>query len=296
LDIRTLNYFITLVEQGNFTKAAQYLNISQPSLSYAIKKLEEETMTQLLEREKKKVVLTEVGHQFYSATKKFLNHYKILKKELEYIKESGTGTISIGMIESVKNWITQVINAHHEQFINQKFELREVITLKEMVNAIKNRELHLCISNHQLEDDLINCDVLYEEKFILLVNEKYFNNEQRVSIHDIKESPLIITPNKFLTHQNILKVFEAANVTPNIKYEVESFDTACALVEAGLGITFVPASYLHAPNRFNLVQLKISDFIPERKVYILYNKSQTSIKSVNHFIEICKSYAGNLNM
>src|SRR5699024_2947886 len=108
-DLRKLSFFAALAEAGSFTNAAVALRISQPSLSHAIKKLEEEAGVQLFERTKKGVTLTDAGGQFYQITKEFLQHYKTLRKDLDSIKTSGTGTISIGMIEAVKTWVPQII-------------------------------------------------------------------------------------------------------------------------------------------------------------------------------------------
>ncbi|MFD2831249.1 LysR family transcriptional regulator [Corticicoccus populi] len=292
MDIRTIKYFVALAEHENFTKASQSLKIAQPSLSYAIKKLEQDTGTQLFEREKKRVILTEIGQQFFIFAKEFLNHHQSLEKNLEYLGEYGTGAISIGMIESVKNWLPQIIDKHHQKYKDQKFELYEIITLKEMNNALKTSSLHLCISNHKMEDDLINCELLYEEEFILAAREEIFGKRKAVvSLKELKNIPLIITPNKFLTHQDILTVFETAGITPLIKYEVERFDTACSLVESGLGVTFLPKSYVTIPGSNTFQQMEISDFTPKRKVYLLYNKNRVSINSVSHFISLCRSFS-----
>lgn len=230
-------------------------------------------------------------------TKEFLNSYKALINNLEYMKEYGTGIISIGLIEAVKNWIPEIINVHHQTYNNQRFELHEVLTLQEIKNVLKSNNLHLCISNHQIDDENIQCDLLYEEEFVLICKKGYFGeNKDSISMSEVSKEPLIITPNKLQTHQDILTAFKNGGAKPNIKYEVERFDTACSLVEAGLGVSILPKSYMQTSNAQYLDQVNIEEYPPKRKVYLLYNKNQIAIKSVKHFIDLCVSQSEMLEL
>lgn len=289
MDLRKISFFVVLAEIGSFTKAALALRISQPSLSHAIKKLEENAGVQLLERTKRHVILTEAGKQFYEIAKEFLQHHDTLLKELETIKEIGTGTISIGMIEAVKNWIPQVIGEHQEFYAEQKFELYEILSPSEMLSSIKSYETHLCISNYKTAEEYASCVTLYEEEFVLVANPDYFGSAlEEISISDLEGHPLILSPNKYLTQQNILQAFSDAKVKPNIKLEVERFETACSCVEAGLGVTFVPKNFI-LYSRFNQLQtIKPTNPTPVRSVYLLYNKNRKMPESVIRFIKLCK--------
>lgn len=291
IDIRKLTYFIILAETESFTLASQTLHISQPSLSYAIQKLEEDIGMQLFERKGKKVILTDMGAQSYKVINTFINHYEALKKDLEYIKNNGSGTISIGMIEAVKNWVPELMKQHQKNYNNQRFELHEVLTYEEMVESLQKFDIHVCISNHKLQDEFIECELLYEEEFVLLTNNNYFNDTKKsISLSEIEKLPLIITPNKFLTHKDILQEFDKLNITPNIKFKVERFETACTLVKYGLGLTILPRNFLLSTNDKNFSQLKIIGSKPKRKVYLLYNKKSSLTNSINDFIRICRLY------
>src|SRR5690625_174204 len=138
MNLRILFYFTTLAEVRSFTRAAKKLHISQPSLSYAIKQLEKNTDTTLFERHEGGVILTDIGQQFFNISKELLAHYDEALTEFETIKETGTGTISIGMIEAVKNWIPTIISDHQNVFDNVNYELYEILNPAEMISSLKS--------------------------------------------------------------------------------------------------------------------------------------------------------------
>ena len=109
MDIRHLKYFDSLVRNKSFTKASEELHISQPSLSNQIKTLEQELDFKLFERSTKNVNLTESGQVFYKYVIRVLKEFNNLYKEMNNIKDVGTGVLNIGMVDSVKYWIPQVI-------------------------------------------------------------------------------------------------------------------------------------------------------------------------------------------
>src|SRR5690625_7739025 len=88
MDYRLLHYFTTLVDQGSFTKAAQHLLISQPSLSSAIKKLETSVNLKLIERSTRNFQLTKEGEIVYKESKKLIQHFHYVENEILRLKDN----------------------------------------------------------------------------------------------------------------------------------------------------------------------------------------------------------------
>src|SRR5699024_12321782 len=102
MDYRLLHYFTTLIDLVTFTKAAQHLHISQPSLSSAIKKLETSINLRLIERSTRNFKLTKEGEIVYKESKKLIQHFNYVEKEIYRLKDNGPLEIQIGLIDSVK--------------------------------------------------------------------------------------------------------------------------------------------------------------------------------------------------
>lgn len=105
MDIKQLQYFIAVSEHMNFSKAAERLHISQPSLSNAIKKLEHEIGSPLLDRNTRNLQLTGAGEVLFERAKVIVKNMEVLKKEMDEVVVHGTSEITIGVMESIKHWL-----------------------------------------------------------------------------------------------------------------------------------------------------------------------------------------------
>jgi len=100
MDIRQLQYFVTIVLEGNISKAAKELNITQPPLSHAIKMLEQELNTTLFIRGSRNISLTESGKILYSKAIHLLELHKQSIKEINDLERSVKGNLSFGCVSS----------------------------------------------------------------------------------------------------------------------------------------------------------------------------------------------------
>ena len=143
MDLKQLNYFVYVVDHMSFSKAAQKLHISQPSLSNAIKNLESELGFQLLERTTRNIRLTEAGEVLYDRALHLLLEMEIVEKEMEEVKLVGKGELQIGMIESVKHWIPKVIHQYNKEFPNMHIKLTEVLGGDDVKSSLRKYETHV---------------------------------------------------------------------------------------------------------------------------------------------------------
>src|SRR5690625_3992856 len=250
MDQRTLLYFTTLIEQGTFTKAAKTLHISQPSLSAAIKKIEANVGLQRTERSTRKIALTKGGEILYKEAKKLLYHVDYVNKEMKRLKQDGPLELQIGVIESVNSWLPKVISDYRKANANVHIKLSEELGLSQVERALQNYKIHLAITNQHFENQEIITMPIYKENLIaLLPMEHHLRSVEEIFIFDIKDDELIISKEGFQTREDIFNEFRKADITPNIHFEIERFETACSLVEEGLGVTIVPENYIkHVQN------------------------------------------------
>jgi len=291
MDQRTLFYFTTLIDQGSFTKAAKSLHISQPSLSSAIKKLEITVGLKLIERTTRKIALTKEGEALYKEAKKLLHHFDFIKTEMNRLKHQGPLKIQIGVIESIKAWLPKVISIYKHSHPDIHIKLSEVLGLYQVEKGLQNYEIHLAITNQYFENEEIVTIPIYKEDLVaLLPKEHPLEKVQQLSITDIQQDKLIISEEGFQTREDILREFQKRGITPNIHFEIERFETACSLVEEGLGITIVPENYIkHLQHPSFSIKPIDSDNL-SRSVYIAYMKHRYLPPVVEEFIDITRNY------
>jgi DNA-binding transcriptional LysR family regulator len=291
MDLRQLRYFTTIVREKNFSKAAKMLHISQPSLSNAIMKLENEVGFQLLERNTRGLELTEAGGIFYTRSVDLLRRFDNMQVELKEMKDVGSGTVSIGSIESFKFWFPKIIKNFKINYPNIHIKVREILGDEKVFDSLNRYNVHFTITNQPINNDEILSTPLYNEKFMLLIHkDDELNEKESITFQDIAKKELIISTTGFQTRDDILRAFKGENAFPNILYEIERLETACSLVEAGLGVTILPENYIRSAATPNTAIRAIDSNYLERTVYLAYLKDRYLSPAVCKLIEDIHSF------
>ena len=275
MDIKQLHYFIAVSEQMNFSKAAERLHISQPSLSNAIKKLEQEIGSPLLERNTRNLQLTEAGELLFERAKVIVKNMEVLKIEMDEVIVHGTRDITIGVMESIKHWLPKVIANYKKDYPHMKIHLVDILGSKRVKKSLKSYKTHLIITNQLMDDPELEVQTLYEERLVAVLPLRHpLAQKDTITISDICEEPFIISTEGFQTRRDILTSFEQAGKNINIQFEIERFETAVSLVREHLGVTILPENYLQGPTAKTIVKKEIEGLNLSRNVYLVYLKNR----------------------
>jgi DNA-binding transcriptional LysR family regulator len=275
VDIKQLHYFIAVSEQMNFSKAAERLHISQPSLSNAIKKLEQEIGSPLLERNTRNLQLTEAGELLFERAKVIVKNMEVLKIEMDEVIVHGTRDITIGVMESIKHWLPKVIANYKKDYPHMKIHLVDILGSKRVKKSLKSYKTHLIITNQLMDDPELEVQTLYEERLVAVLPLHHpLAQKDTLTISDICEEPFIISTEGFQTRRDILTSFEQAGKNINIQFEIERFETAVSLVREHLGVTILPENYLQGPTAKTIVKKEIEGLNLSRNVYLVYLKNR----------------------
>ncbi|WP_339226823.1 LysR family transcriptional regulator [Oceanobacillus sp. FSL K6-2867] len=286
MDINQLKYLITVVEAQTFTNASDILHVSQPSLSIAIKKLENHLGLMLLDRSKRKLSLTKEGRILYLEAKRLMNQLDYIEDEMERLKKEGPLELSIGTIESANHWLPKVLKIIKESYEDVHIQLLDILSLDEVKNALLNYRIHFAITNQYINTDEIKSTFLYEEHLVVLMpNDHPMRNKERLSIVDLNNEPFILCKEGFQTRDDIKNAFRRSSSKLNIHYEIERFETACRLVEEGLGITIIPEKYVNRASNNRFCVRYVSDQDIKRNVYLVVDKKRYLPPIVIKFME-----------
>lgn len=291
MDMRQLHYFVTVVEQQTFTEAAVALHISQPSLSIAIKKFEEQIGFTLVDRSRRKLTVTKEGERVYLEAKKLLTHVKYVSQEMMRLKSHGPPELSLGIIESVKSWIPKILLSFRKEFKDVRIHLHEILSLQDVEKALTHFTIYLAITNQYIQNKEIAMLPIYEERLVALLPPKHrLKDEEFVTIKDLKQDDFIISREGFQTREDILHAFRKQGITPNIQFEIERFETASSLVKDGLGVTLVPENYVtHTEQHaYHIKHIQSADI--SRPVYVAYMKHRYVPPIVEAFITLVHTY------
>lgn len=290
MEIRKMYYFDAIVRYKSFSRAAKALHISQPSLSNAIKALEQEVNAPLIERTTKQFRLTELGQQFYERSKSLIAQYEVMHTELiEYAKGEHL-EIRLGMIESANNWFSKVLVAYQKLYPLNQITLVDTLYNQTVRQALLGLHVHGVITNQHIVDKEIKSELLYNEPYVVLIKKDHrFATKESIVLEDFTEEALIIGMPEFQTSAQILKAFEQENVTPHIQYKIERFEMIKVLVEEGLGIAILPEHYVTQHlSEYLMIRPVHSEFL-HRNVYLCTMKNRTFPKSILKLFEFIKT-------
>lgn len=257
MDIKHLNYFVTVVEEGNISAAAKKLNICQPPLSHQIKTLEQKLGVRLLIRGSRKVTLTDAGQALYKKAKGLISQMNALDGEIMELKNGQNGTLTLGLDSSCGY-------ADFGKLIVEYYEKNPNITLRfisggsnAIVASVLKKEHEIGIVRTPFKHEGLHNVVLQKEPMVVVYGDKYLTSIKRnkVSLADLKNIPLIL----FRSHKEFVQnIFHENNLDPEILCLSEDPTLSTMWVKNGLGVALLPASIVKTSGLAN--ELNVADF------------------------------------
>ena len=250
MDFREFQYIVTIADCHSITEAAKQLYISQPSLSYALSKIEKEAGMKLFDRSKQPLVLTEAGEYYVQQARQFLRAKTNFQSKLADLKNSGSGTVSLGIpAERSGYMLPPVLKAFRAKYPNSAFQIREADTT-ELFSLLRNNKVSFIVVPFNREDLPAHmvAEYIYPESLILVAAPDAFPpacfldpSRRLVDLAKVATHyPFIGIKKHHSIHGKAERLFRNANVTPNLFLEEESSMSAGLLAAGGLGFTIVP--------------------------------------------------------
>ncbi|NWK83210.1 LysR family transcriptional regulator [Staphylococcus sp. GSSP0090] len=286
MKIIQLEYFVAVVKYNSFTKAANFLHISQPSLTTTIKKMEADLGYDLFMRTTKDIKITEKGIHFYNYAQQLIQNYHQTIEKMYDLNMGHAPKIKISILESTNQWISQILSTHAQQFPDQTYLVSEIHDQTKIFELLINFENHVAFTNEQINHDDIESKPLYEESYVLITPKNAFPHSHTTSIASL---PLILPTKGSQVRKHLDDYFNRMNLHPNIIIEADRFEAATNFVHRGLGYAVIPRVYYQS---FNAKDLDALDIQPKlsRSIYINYLKKRKHSSRVLSFIEQCVNY------
>ena len=284
MDIKQLTYFITIVEEGNITRAANKLHIAQPPLSNQLKLLEDELGTKLLERGARKVKLTDSGTILYKRAKNILEITKATAIEIEEFGKGVQGTLRLGTISSSGTALlsNRVID-FNKKYPNIKFEIHEGNTY-EVLEMINSGIIEVGIVRTPFNSQNLECLFLGSEPMIAVMNKDYdfTNDSDEILLKDLKDIPLIMY-RRF--EKILLSEFQKLDFEPNIFCINDDVRTTMLWARAGLGIGIVPKAAVDFESMNDIKYKIINQDSLKTKIAAIWVKERYLSIAAKRFLE-----------
>ena len=236
MELRVLKYFLTVADEGNITRAADVLHVTQPTLSRQLMELEDEMGTPLLIRGKRSVTLTDEGFLFKQQAETIVELADKLERTFADRKDIICGTIRIGATEAVGGrTLALCMKEFHEKYPDVQFDLYNGMAdnIKEM---IERGLLDLGLVMEPIDTAKFEYVRLPQKETwgILIRRDHELARKETVTLEEIKQYPLIM-PGRENAKNQILHWMQCEERHLNIPAYYNILSNAALLVEAGMG-------------------------------------------------------------
>lgn len=276
IDFNSYKTFYVVAKCKSFSKASEELNISQPAVSIAIKKMEDNLDVTLFKRDKKGIELTETGKQLLFYVESIINTLNTAEKRLKEDKTLTNGEVRIGVPTHIGVFlVSEIIEKFKNIYPGVKFYIESRST-KDMLDMLIKREIDMIIDNSPLGQDISGMKIVPLMSFdnCFVANKKYIKLAD--SIIDFRElnKYQILLPAERTSTRNILEDVirsESPNLKLNPVIEVSTTELMYDLVKRGLGIGyFTKSSVINDIVNNDLFEIKTKTKLPKTETCLAY--------------------------
>ena len=289
IDINKYKVFLAVAEFKSFSKAAEYLYISQPAISHSIKELEEQLNTKLFIRTKKSVSLTEEGEKIKIYIRNAFNTISLGEKLLKENKNDLNGIIRIGIYSHISLFmLPNIIKKFKQKYPKSKFSIYSTSNL-EMLEKLKNNEIDFLVMQYPI---FIN-EKNIKEEILCKLETCFYSNKEYYDIYtnnnkSITEIPIILPQRGFPDITKLERTLKDNNIILSHDYTSYTTSLATELVKNGLGVSWGIKKCIEKDlENQTLYELETNFKLPLSTYSIAYDE-KTLNKTTQEFIKLFK--------
>jgi LysR family hydrogen peroxide-inducible transcriptional activator len=275
LTLTELRYIVAVAQERNFRRAAEKSFISQPALSLAIQKLEEELGVQIFERGKNEVSVTPVGAQIVEQAQRALEEVGHIREIAKQGNDQLVGTLRVGIIYSVGPYLLpDLIPTLKKLAPKMPLEVEENIT-SNLDTLLRNGKLDVIIIALPFGDAGILTQPLYDELFEVVVgNDHAWASRRSIKAHELSAEKVLLLDSGHCFSNQVAEACPELNRKGAEIQQGTSLETIRNMVASGLGITVLPASANSARYRSRLLKvIPFANPAPSRRIALAWRKS-----------------------
>lgn len=242
MDLRQLLYFSTLAETLNFRRAAERLNMSQPPLTVAIRKLEDELGAPLFTRNARGVTLTAAGEAALPSARAALAQADQVRSAAREGLMGERGKLTLGYVSSAMYaMLPRLISLYRRQYPEVELVLEEATSV-EILERLALRQMDVgLVRLPLLQPALVDTSVVEIDELVAALPEtSALAQRDRVSLRLLGCQPFITFPRTSVLYATTVMACHQAGFTPQVAQHADQVHTIMSLVQSGLGVALVP--------------------------------------------------------
>ncbi len=289
MNLRDLRYLVALADTRHFGKAAERSFVSQPTLSAQIKKLENYLGVQLIERQPRRVTLTETGARILPIARRILQDSDEIVSLARNEYDPLSGKINVALIPTIGPYLLPLVTRRlRKQLPRLKLMLYEHQT-QPLLERLRAGDIDLGVLALPVPLDGLEARELYDEPFsVALPNGNPLAKKNSIKLDDLSGETLLLLEDGHCLRDQALDVCSRIDVKESEDYRATSLETLRQMVAAGLGVTLLPELATRGPfgSGHGLTMKPFAKPVPSRTVGAVWRKSSSRTEALNAVCDV----------
>ena len=289
MDINQLEVLITVANERGFSRAAEKLFRTQPAISQAIRRLEEEVGEPLFDRSSKDGTLTASGQILLKYAQQIINLRRDAKLAVKELKDLQRGKVTLGANEYTVMYLLPVISVYRVRHPHIKIEVKRDLASR-IPSEVLKRDVEIGIVSFRPNDPALQTVPVATDELALIVAPNHpLAGKKVVSVRELGVESFIAHNVRSPYRERVVQTFEKHRTPLNISMELPTLEAIKRFVEQGMGVALVPRLAARAEiERGQVVAITVREMRLERKLYLIYRKGAKLSHAARAFLNVAR--------
>ncbi len=287
MTLTELRYIVAVARERHFGRAADACFVSQPTLSVAIKKLEEELDVKLFERGSGEVSTTPLGEEIVRQAHAVLEQTAVIKEIARRGKDPLAGPLRVGVIHTIGPYLLPALVREAIATVPQMpLMLQEHLTAR-LLEMLRSNEIDCAILAEPFPDQGLAIAPLYDEPFVVALPSKHpLATRERIAAEELKRETMLLLGTGHCFRDHVLEVCpEYARFSSHAEgmgksFEGSSLETIRYMVAAGMGLTVLPQLGVPSEPQPHVRYVPFEEPVPTRRVVLAWRRTFTRYEAI----------------
>ena len=273
MDINQLEVLVAIAQERGFSRAAERLYRTQPAVSQAIRRLEEEVGEPLFDRSSKDGTLTASGQVLLRYAQQILNLRREAEEAVRELQGLERGKVTVGANEYTAMYRLPVVTAYRALYPHVMVEVKRSLASR-LPSEVLGRDVEIGVVSFRPSDPAIKATAVAADELALIVAPAHpLAGRERVSVRELGVETFIAHNVRSPYRERVVQTFEKYRTPLHISMELPTLEAIKRLVEQGAGVALVPRLAAQAEiARGQVAALAVSEMRLERRLYLIQRK------------------------
>jgi DNA-binding transcriptional LysR family regulator len=292
MELRQLEHFLAVVEEGTFTRAAERVSLTQPAVSLSIKKLEEEIGGPLFARDVHDLSLTEAGRVLADYARRMIRLRDDATREMARLGSMAAGSLKIAAHEAAAVYLLPVaLRTYVQRFPDIKVGIYRS-RLEEIPRQVMDRQVDLGFVKDAPTFHELQCVDVHTDEMICIASPRHpLASRSRLTVKDVSSEQFVLHHLCSATADRILRLFEQNSTRCRVVAELWSFENIKEFVRQEVGLAIVPGVTVREELKAGtLIRLPLGELAMPRRTLMIYRDQGYMSESARELISIVRAF------